>query len=64
MVLVRPSSILILDEPEQRLDPDKRDLLTAILLDRKDDGSGLLIACHDPAMTAALADSVVDIRSE
>jgi ABC-2 type transport system ATP-binding protein len=63
MVLVRPSSILVLDEPEQRLDPDKRDLLTRILLDRKTDGSGLLIACHDPAMTGALADTVVDIQS-
>ena len=63
MVLVRPSSILILDEPEQRLDPDKRDLLTAILLDRKADGSGMLIACHDPAMTEALADTVVDLES-
>jgi ABC-2 type transport system ATP-binding protein len=64
MVLVRPSSILILDEPEQRLDPDKRDLLTEILLDRKADRRSLHIACHDPAMTSALADSIVDIRSE
>ena len=63
MVLVRPSSILILDEPEQRLDPDKRDLLTRILLDRKADGSGLLIVCHDPAMTETLADTVVDLQS-
>jgi ABC-2 type transport system ATP-binding protein len=63
MVFVRPSSILILDEPEQRLDPDKRDLLTRILLDRKADGSGLLIACHDPAITEALADTVVDLES-
>jgi len=63
MVLVRPSSILILDEPEQRLDPEKRDLLTRILLDRKAAGSGLLIACHDPAMTDALADTVVDLQS-
>jgi len=63
MVLVRPSSILILDEPEQRLDPDKRELLTRILLDRKAGGSGMLIACHDPTMTAALADTVVDLQS-
>ncbi len=62
MVLVRPSSILILDEPEQRLDTDKRDLLTRILLDRKADGSSLLVACHDPAMTEALADAIVDIQ--
>ena len=63
MVLVRPSSILILDEPEQRLDTDKRDLLTRILLERKADGTSLLIACHDPAMTDALADTVVDIET-
>ena len=63
MVFVRPSSILILDEPEQRLDPDKRELLTRILLDRKAVGTGLLIACHDPAMTEALADTVVDLQS-
>jgi ABC-type multidrug transport system ATPase subunit len=62
MVLVRPSSILILDEPEQRLDTDKRGLLTQILLDRKADGSSLVVACHDPAMTEALADTIVDIQ--
>jgi ABC-type multidrug transport system ATPase subunit len=62
MVLVRPSSILLLDEPEQRLDPDKRDLLTRILLERKAAGTGVLIACHDPAMTEALGDTIVDIQ--
>src|SRR5450631_2618081 len=62
MVLVRPSSILILDEPEQRLDTDKRELLTQILLDRKADGSSMVIACHDPAMTEKLADTIVDIQ--
>ena len=62
MVLVRPSSILVLDEPEQRLDTDKRDLLTRILLDRKATGTGLVIACHDPAMTDKLADAIVDIE--
>jgi ABC-2 type transport system ATP-binding protein len=62
MVLVRPSSILILDEPEQRLDTDKRELLTQILLDRKAEGSSLVVACHDPAMTEELADVIVDIQ--
>jgi ABC-type multidrug transport system ATPase subunit len=62
MVLVRPSSILVLDEPEQRLDTDKRELLTRILSDRKEDGSSMVIACHDPAMTEELADTVVDIQ--
>jgi ABC-type multidrug transport system ATPase subunit len=62
MVLTRPSSILILDEPEQRLDTDKRDLLTRILLDRKAGGGSQVIACHDPAMTDVLADAIVDIQ--
>ena len=62
MVLVRPSSILILDEPEQRHDTDKRELLTRILLDRQADGTSLLVACHDPAMTEALADSILDLQ--
>jgi len=62
MVLVRPCSILILDEPEQRLDTDKRELLTEILLDRKDEGCALVVACHDPAMTEELADVIVDIQ--
>ena len=62
MMLVRPSSILVLDEPEQRLDTDKRDLLTRILLDRKAAGTGLLIACHDPDMTDVLADAILDIQ--
>lgn len=64
MVLVRPSSILLLDEPEQRLDTDKRALLTRILLERKAAGTSLLIACHDPAVTEALADTIVDIQPE
>jgi ABC-2 type transport system ATP-binding protein len=62
MVLIRPSSILVLDEPEQRLDTDKRDLLTRILLDRKADGTSMVVACHDPAMTEVLADSILDIQ--
>ena len=62
MVLFRPARILLLDEPEQRLDTHKRELLTGILLARKASGAALVVACHDPGMTAALADSVVDIR--
>jgi len=61
MVLSRPSRVLLLDEPEQRLDTHKRGLLTQILLDRKSTGTALVIACHDPEMTSAIADRVVDI---
>ena len=61
MVLLRPSRVLLLDEPEQRLDTHKRGLLTQILLDRKRTGTALVVACHDPEMTGAIADRVVDI---
>jgi len=61
MVLLRPARVLLLDEPEQRLDTHKRGLLTQILLDRKAAGTALVIACHDPEMTSAIADRVVDV---
>ena len=61
MVLFRPSRVLLLDEPEQRLDTHKRGLLTDILLARKATGSALVVACHDPVMTAAIGDVVVDV---
>ena len=61
LVLFRPSRVLPLDEPEQRLDTHKRGLLTEILLARKAGGGALVVACHDPVMTAAIADRVIDV---
>lgn len=61
LVLFRPSRVLLLDEPEQRLDTHKRGLLTELLLARKAAGSALVVACHDPAMTEAIADRVIDV---
>jgi ABC-2 type transport system ATP-binding protein len=61
MVLFRPARVLLLDEPEQRLDTHKRDLLGELLLARKAQGAALVVACHDPDLTAAIADHVVDI---
>ena len=61
MVLFRPARLLLLDEPEQRLDTHKRGLLSDLLLARKAEGVALVVACHDPDMTTAIADRVVDI---
>jgi ABC-type multidrug transport system ATPase subunit len=61
MVLFRPARVLLLDEPEQRLDTHKRKLLSDLLLARKTDGVAMVVACHDPTMTAAIADHVIDI---
>ena len=61
MVLFRPAQVLLLDEPEQRLDTHKRGLLGDLLLARKAEGAALVVACHDPDLTTTIADRVVDV---
>ena len=61
-VLVRPRKLLVLDEPEQRLDPAARDWLAGVLSTEKAGGTALLIATHHPDLAAAVADRVVVLR--
>jgi ABC-2 type transport system ATP-binding protein len=61
MVLSRPARVLLLDEPEQRLDTHKRHLLGELLLERKAAGTALVVACHDPDLTQQIADRVLDV---
>lgn len=61
MVLSRPATVLLLDEPEQRLDTHKRQLLADLLVERKRTGTLLVVACHDPDLTARIADRVQEI---
>jgi ABC-2 type transport system ATP-binding protein len=61
MVLSRPARVLLLDEPEQRLDTHKRHLLGELLLERKAAGTALVVACHDPDLTEQIADRVLDV---
>ena len=63
LVLIRPAHVLLLDEPEQRLDTHKRALLTELLTARAESGTSLVVACHDPDMTEALGDYVLDFES-
>ncbi|BFU42723.1 ATP-binding cassette domain-containing protein [Krasilnikovia sp. MM14-A1004] len=53
LTLLRPSSLLILDEPEQRLDPDAKVMVAGMLADYLADGGTLLMASHDEAFAAA-----------
>lgn len=62
MVLFRPGDLLVLDEPEQRLDTDKRALIAELLVKRKQSGTTLVVACHDPAVTDVIADTVLDLH--
>ena len=47
LTLLRPSSLLILDEPEQRLDRDGRLLVAELLSEYLKTGGSILMASHD-----------------
>ena len=51
--LLRPSSLLILDEPEQRLDREGRAEVAGLLAEYLRDGGSLLMASHDDVFAAA-----------
>lgn len=58
---VRPRSLLVLDEPEQRLDRRMRDRLAARLRDERSAGGAVLLATHDPELVAEVCDSAVHV---
>ena len=58
-VLVRPRRLLILDEPEQRLDPGARRWLAGLLAGEKAAGAALLLATHHTELAAAVADHAI-----
>jgi ABC-2 type transport system ATP-binding protein len=57
----RPRVLVLLDEPEQRLDRLGRRWLTARLQAEKAAGRGLLFASHDRGLVRAVADRVVTL---
>jgi ABC-2 type transport system ATP-binding protein len=58
-VLVRPRRVLILDEPEQRLDPGARRWLAGLLAREKAAGAAVLLATHHVELADAVADEAV-----
>jgi ABC-2 type transport system ATP-binding protein len=59
----RPSRLLVLDEPEQRLDTERRALVGRLVQARGEEGVTVVMACHDPDLTESVADEVVDVRA-
>ena len=59
--LLRPCQLLVLDEPEQRLDPTMRAMLANRLRERVNAGVALLVITHDPEFLQVVADSVLVI---
>ncbi|MFI2709263.1 ATP-binding cassette domain-containing protein [Micromonospora sp. NPDC018662] len=58
---VRPRRLLVLDEPEQRLDTRGRAWLADRLLREKAEGTAVLMATHDAELVAAVADDRLEI---
>jgi ABC-2 type transport system ATP-binding protein len=58
-VLVRPRRLIVLDEPEQHLDPAARRWLAGLLRAEKQAGAALLIATHHAELAASVADHVI-----
>ncbi len=57
--LVRPRDLLLLDEPEQRLDPGARRRLAELIAAETADGVGVLLVTHHGELASAVADRVV-----
>jgi len=58
-VLVRPRRLMVLDEPEQRLDPAARRWLAGLLRAEKEAGATVLMATHHAELAASVADHVL-----
>jgi len=58
-VLARPRRLLVLDEPEQRLDRVTRLLLADMLVEEREAGGGVLMVSHDPEIVEEAATDVL-----
>jgi ABC-2 type transport system ATP-binding protein len=58
-VLVRPRRLIVLDEPEQHLDPAARRWLASLLQAEKQAGAALLVATHHAELATSIADQVI-----
>ncbi|SNY11037.1 ABC transporter ATP-binding protein [Paractinoplanes atraurantiacus] len=63
IALLRPSSLLILDEPEQRLDREGRADVAGLLADYMAGGGSLLMASHDDDFAIASGAAITTMES-
>lgn len=61
---VRPRTLMVLDEPEQRLDAGMRDRLAERLVAERTAGGGVVLATHDPELVRTVATSAVVIAED
>ena len=58
---VRPRKLLIMDEPEQRLDTEGVGWLAARLKSERAQGLAIVFASHEPALVEQVATRVVEL---
>ncbi|WP_103063359.1 ABC transporter ATP-binding protein [Actinomyces qiguomingii] len=63
-VLARPRRLLVLDEPEQRLDHVTRRALARRLVAEREAGIGVLLACHDAEFVSTAATDVLLVGAD
>jgi ABC-2 type transport system ATP-binding protein len=61
---IRPWKLLLLDEPEQRLDADGRSRLVQFLTEQMAAGRGLVFATHDAGLAQLLGAQVVALAHQ
>jgi ABC-2 type transport system ATP-binding protein len=61
---VRPARLLVLDEPERRLDTDMRSALAHRVAAERDGGLAVLFASHDAAFVSTVADAALLLSDE
>lgn len=61
---VRPRTLLVLDEPEQRLDAGMRDRLAERLVAERAAGGAVMLATHDPVLVRTVATTAVVIAED
>lgn len=64
LTLARPSSVLLLDEPEQRLDADRLGLVIDAVRARAAAGSAVVLASHSPRLLEELADVQLHLEEQ
>ena len=63
LVFVRPFDVLLLDEPEQRLDPGRIDRVVQAMRVRRDEGAAIVVATHSSDLAARTADRTVTLTA-
>lgn len=61
MTLIRPSRVLVLDEPEHRLDSERVAMLGSVLNRRANAGCALVVATHSEDLTQVLGGRKVEL---